>query len=397
MSEQTTDTFLNPITDNFGDNFFDGGASSKNVLTQEDVDNKTAKKDEPEVKKEAKVAGLGNFIDDKPYSAEQLLGDRLEIDDKPIDHVKKQEPEQVKEVKLEIDFNSLIEEGILAPFEDDAPIKSKEDLHKLVEANKEHWVSKSKLDAIKELQDSLPEEVKFLVDYAKKGGQDLKSVMKLLSQTQEFREYDVEKKEDQKALVRAYYETQGWSDDEIEEEVVNLSEGDRLKTQAQKLKPKLDRINQDEIASKKQEQDFLEQQEIKAREFFTDNVMNTLKQEKIGDIKLTREEKNDIYHALVKESYTSISGKTNRLGAILDKIQYSNKPDYEHLMEITMLASDRDGFKKKIRDQITADVTADQVKKIKIEQQKQKIGSEQTPEKETKRLPKLGTGFINPF
>lgn len=398
MPEQVQDTFLNSITDDVANSFFEGGASSKNVVTPGEEPIKEVEEGKDKDKVEDKINDLNQFLGSTKFSAKDLLGDRLVTEDKVVDKVKSEPIEEKVEDKNDLDFNFLLDDKVLAPFEDDTQIKSKDDVKNLIKANIAHSVETAKQESLKELVDSLPEEMKFLLEYTRNGGGDLKSVFKLLSQAQEFREYDIAKPTDQKDLIRAYYETQGWNAEEIEDEIINLVEDKRLEAQAQKIKPKLDRITQDQIEDKKEQQKYIDEQQKKARQVYSESVVNTLKTGKIGDLKLNKEEQNDLYNALIREQYQSYSGVTNRLGAILDKIQYSNKPDYEHLMEITMLATDRDAFKRKIREQINTEVAADTIKKIKTEQQKSAIGSTHQTPKETKRLPKLGTSFINnPF
>lgn len=397
MPENVNDTVLNSITDNLVDSFFDGAGSSANVITPEpktetSIDEKVEGK-----KEEEKSNNLDNFGSGDTFKAEDLLGDMLETPTEPvIDLPNKKVEHQPNPKTPELDFNFVVEDGILAGFEDDTPIKTKEDLSKLITANKEYWMTEARTKAIEEERSTLPEEVKFVLEYAKKGGDDFKTIFKLLSQTEEVRSYDISKEIDQKSVIRDYYDALGWTDEEIEEEIITLHENKRLEATAKKFQPKVASLRAQELEQKKQEQDLIDEQRGKARRFFEDNVINTLKGGKIGDLKLSKDEQLDMYNALVKEQYQSFNGPTNRLGALLDRIQYV-KPDYEHLMEVAMLLSNRDGFKKKIREQITTDVTAEQVKKIKTEQQQKKIGSAHSVEKDTKKLPKLGPNFINPF
>lgn len=396
MAEKAPDTVLNSITDNVADSFFEGGASSKNVITPEE------KVVEPKEQKKEPIIKNAIFLAEPKINASDLIGDLLERPNVTVtDQVTKTtlEPEKVETPdKGDNAYGFLIEKGVLAGFEDDSPIKTQEDLENLIKGNKEQWVSQAKEEAIKEELGRLPEEIKFLVEFAKSGGnnEDLKSIFQLLSQSQEFKSFDTNKVEDQKSLIRAYYSTQSWTDDEIEEELINLVETKRLQSQSEKIKPKLETINNTQLERKKEQRKLVEQQQEEARQFFTQNVVDTLKKGKLGDLALTKDEQADIYNALVRERYESYSGVTNRLGALLDKIQYV-EPNYELLSEVTFLLSNPTEYKKKIRAQENTSVSAETVKKIKIEQSKAKINSEHNPEKENKKMPKLGTSFINPF
>lgn len=390
MSEQTS---LNSIADNLAERFFDGSGSSENVITP------------PTDKEESQTPGtteenLDTFNNRgenfEGISAKDLIGDRLLEETETT-----QEPETSIDGSLEspksaetpANFNALIEDQILFPFDDDSEIKTIDDLKEIIKANKEEWVKEAKEAAINEDREALPEEVKFVLEYAKTGGNDLKSVFKLLSQSREVKEYDIDSTNDQKEIVRAYHMEQGWSEEETEEELVNLVNSNRLEAYAKKIKPKLDRSIQDRIEQEREIQKRAVERQENARKFFVDNVVTTLKKGKLGDIQLTKEDQTDIYNALVVEQYQGINGRTNRLGALLDKIQFI-EPDYEHLAEVVMHLSDREGFKKKLLDQINTQVTAENVRKIKIDQQKAKIGSKEPIEQKTKKLPKLGIDFL---
>lgn len=387
MSESSQQTFLTSVADNIADNFFGDSAGSHAI---------TAK--EPE-KKDGKLKNEGIQNLSKSLSAADLIDDILEKPDEDpiiIEDEVKQPVNQPTLAKKESPYSFLIEKNVLGGFEDDSPINTPEDLEKLIIGNKQAWVEEAKAEAIKEHEETIPEEIKIVVDYARNGGKDFKTLFSLLSSNQEIRSYDAEKPEDQRSIVRKYYGAQGWTEDEVEDEVVRLVEAEQLTAQAKKLKPMLDRINNQMIADQTEQQAQIDEQKKRAEVFFNNKVIEALKPGKLGDVKISKEEQQDLYNALVKESYQSFSGKTNRLGALLDKIQYI-EPNYELLMEVTMLLSDPDGFKKKIRENINTEVAAQTVKKIKIDQTKQKIGSSYNAEKDTKNLPKLRSGFINPF
>lgn len=387
------ETILASIADNAAQSFFEGSASSQNVITPEKTEVKAEEKAETKV--ETKLEGIGSPFNN--VSANDLIGDLLEktedLVQKETETVQTHEEKPVT-VKSDVSYDFLVEKGVLSGFEDDSSVKTAEDLENLIKGNKDQWVNEAKKEGEASITAGLPEEIKFLVDYAKKGGNDFQSIFKLFSQSEEVRTYDLEKPEGQRSVIRSYYATQGWTEDEIEEEIVNLADNpDRLKSQAGKLKPKLDQHNKEALDEKQKEQDYIDSQRKQARQIFQDSVVGTLKKGQLGDLKLTKEEQDDIYSALVKEQYQSLGGATNRLGALLDKIQYI-EPNYELLAEVTWLLSDPTGFKKKIRDQVTTDVTVEQVKKIKTEQQKQKIGSAHNPEAETKKIPKLKQSFF---
>lgn len=388
------ETVLSSVTDSLVDSFFKETANSQqNVLTPEE---------KPiEEKKEEKIKNNPITNPVTSFNVDDLVGDLLEkpTDTDRIIRDKKEEvskdPVKVDQPKLDFDFNSLVSDGVLAGFEDDSKINSIADLKNLINGNKEQWTTEAKEQAVSEYEADIPEPLKFVIDYAKKGGSDFKTLFSLLGQNEEIREYNLEKVEDQRAIVRNYYSSQGWTEDEIDEELIGLVESERLKNASQRLKPKLDQVVQTQLQDQAKQQEYIAQQQQKAKRFYVDNVTETLKAGALGEMKLSKQDQKDIYDALVVESYDSYGGKTNRLGALLDKIQYA-EPNYELLAKVTMYLSDPDGFEKRMKDGVNTEVTAKTVKKIKVDQSKQKIGSE-SPELKTEKLPKFKQGFVNPF
>ncbi len=85
---------------------------------------------------------------------------------------------------------------------------------------------------------------------------------------------------------------------------------------------------------------------------------------------------------------------TNSLGALLNKIQFQ-EPNFELLAEVQMLLTNREEYHKKIKDAVTAEVTSNQVRKIKSEQGLKASGSEIQQAKKS-GLRRLGS-ISNPF
>ena len=77
------------------------------------------------------------------------------------------------------------------------------------------------------------------------------------------------------------------------------------------------------VAQKLQEQEMKQKQQENASKQYMHNVYNTLKDGKIGDIKVDKRTQSLLYNGLVQPAYPSVSGKnTNLLGHLLEKYQF---------------------------------------------------------------------------
>jgi hypothetical protein len=407
MSQDMQETFLSTLADDLAASLFDGAGSSSNVITPTDTDPSKEEAGTPDPAKVAvKHKSFSNPVDD--VSTDELIGDLLKDDDKvestpAVEATAQQLPPKAtkkdkKNTELGFDIGDLYKEGLISPYEDEAPITNVDEFKALLKANREELVEETKEEALKLYKDSLPEQAKILLEYAEKGGEEFSRLIKYLNQDQTVKEINLESPEDQKEIIRQYYASQEWTPEEIRDEIEDLLDSgeEKLKERASRLKPKLDAMNQKQIEAQLKEADMLEQRRQEAREFYVSNVVDTLKKGKLGSLPITKDEQADIYKALIEERYNSLSGTTNRLGALLDEIQYI-KPNYELLGKVMLMLSDPEGYDKKILDRVKQEVTADTVKKLKSQQGLKKTGAGLETRGSGNKLPRLNSNFKNPF
>ncbi len=395
MAEKIQDTTLSSLADDLASNFFADAGGSNNILLP-DADNSDPK--EPN----KKVNVVTNPVID--FDTTELLGDFLkDDDDEPVIETAPDGTDDKKPVgrprKDDVDFDSFISEKVLSPFDDDAPIKSFTDLKELIKANRAADKETAKTEALESYKENLPEAVKMILDYTENGGGDVTEFFKALGQARQVSDLDPERDFDRKEIIRQYYQTQGWTPEEVDEEIESLLDigEDKLKNVALKLKPKLDRLQQEVIEAQIEQGKVFKQQQEQAQAFYVKNVVDVLKTGALGEIKITKQEQKDIYSALVEERYpTASGGQTNRLGAILDKIQFV-EPNYALLAEVTMFLSDPEAFKTKIREQIKQEVTADTIRKVKSEQGLKNSGSAPELKDSKGKVKRLDSTFRNPF
>lgn len=242
-------------------------------------------------------------------------------------------------------------------------------LHQMLDAN---WESKER-DLLErtpvEFFEALPEELQYAARYAMEGGQDMKGLFAALARVEQVRELDPEDEDGQVIIARNYLQATNFgSSDEIEEEIANWKEGNRLEKKAKDFKPKLDQMQRQQVEYQLAQQAEFSRQQREAAQMYVANVGQALQKGDLNGLKLDRKTQAMLYEGLTNVAYPSASGKpTNLLGHMLDRIQYV-EPNFELLAEATYLLSDPEGYRNSIRQQGKNVATTEIAKKLKADQ-----------------------------
>ena len=315
-----------------------------------------------------------------------------------VDDLLEQEEESPKGGRPKVDksgmvetFSKLIEEGLLIGFEDDKPMDeySLKDWKELLQANFEEKERAIREQTPKEFFEALPEELQYAAQYVANGGTDLRGLFGALAQVEEVRGLDPTDEMDQEQIVRSYLRATGFgNDEEIDEEIVTWKDLGKLEQQANKFKPKLDKMQESIVAQKIAEQEQMKAQQEQAAAAYMDNVYEALKPSELSGIKLDKKTQSMLYAGLVQPNYPSISGRnTNLLGHLLEKHQFV-EPNYPLVAEALWLLADPDGYKSKIMEQGKNKVVENTVRQLKTEQSR-KISSTVPEEKEEPKQRKI--------
>lgn len=315
-----------------------------------------------------------------------------------VDDLLEQEEELPKGGRPKVDksgmvetFSKLIEEGVLIGFEDDKPMDeySLKDWKELLQANFEEKERAIKEQTPKEFFEALPEELQYAAQYVANGGTDLKGLFGALAQVEEVRGLDPTDEMDQEQIVRSYLRATGFgNDEEIDEEITTWKDLGKLEQQANKFKPKLDKMQESIVAQKIAEQEQMRAQQEQAAAAYMDNVYEALKPGEIAGVKLDKKTQSMLYAGLVQPNYPSISGRnTNLLGHLLEKHQFV-EPNYPLVAEALWLLADPDGYKSKIMEQGKNKVVENTVRQLKTEQSR-KISSTVAEEREEPKQRKI--------
>ena len=268
-------------------------------------------------------------------------------------------------------FKKMIDDEQIIPFDDDKDLEdySAKDWKELIQANMDERANKVRRETPKQFFDSLPQELQVAAKYVADGGQDLKGLFGALSQVEETRSLDISTEDGQSHIVREYLGATGYgTPEDIEEEIEIWKDLGKLEKQASKFKPKLDKMSEAIVAKRLQEQEVKKAQQHKASETYMANVYNTLKDGKLGEIKVNKKTQSLLYNGLVSPAYPSISGQnTNLLGHLLEKYQFV-EPNYTLVSEALWLLADPQGYKSQIMAKGTNTAVEQTVRKLKTAQ-----------------------------
>ena len=302
-------------------------------------------------------------------------------------------------------FSKLIKEDKLIGFDDEKSLDeyTAKDWEELLQANFEEQANSIRRETPQQFFQSLPQELQIAARYVADGGQDLKGLFSALSTVEETRDLNVKNSKDQEKIIKEYLTATGYgSVEEIDEEIEIWKDLGKLETQANKFKPKLDKMQESVVARKLEEQQMRLEQQQKASQDYMQNVYETLKDGNLGDIRVDKKTQALLYNGLVQPNYPSISGKnTNLLGHLLERYQFV-EPNYQLVTEALWLLSDPNGYKSKIMEKGAQKSVEKTVRKLKTEQSNRAGGvigggAQESSRPTKKKLPRGNNNIFKRF
>jgi len=355
--------------------------------TTETTDTKEVK--EPETSETPAVAEGG----DTPNTEKTVTRDEIdEILNEGLEVAEGEEEKSTVKGRKRIEgmadvFKKMITDEQIIPFDDDKDLDeySAKDWKELIQANMDERANKVRRETPKQFFDSLPRELQTAAKYVADGGQDLKGLFSALASVEQTRELDLDSEQGQAHIITEYLSATGYgSAEDIQEEIEIWKDLGKLKKQASKFKPKLDKMSEAVVARKLKEQEMKQAQQRKASEDYMQNVYNTLKGGKIGEMKVNKKTQSLLYNGLVNPSYPSISGQnTNLLGHLLEKYQFV-EPNYNLVSEALWLLADPKGYKEQIMTKGENKAVEKTVRKLKSAQSSRNASSTGVETRETK-------------
>lgn len=291
-------------------------------------------------------------------------------------------------------LRKMIDNGLLIPFDDDKPLDqyTSKDIEELLQANFQERDKKTYEQINQSYFQSLPHELQLAIRYVQDGGQDVKDLFRTLSETQQTRELDPTKEEDQETIYRQYLVSIGFGNsEEIEEEISTWKDLGQLDKKAKQAKPKLDKLYEQRVAEQLQQQESLREQKEAATKAYIENVYHALEPGQLGNLKLDKKTQQFLYNSLIQPQYTSLSGKpTNLLGHLLERYQYS-EPNYPLIAEALWLLSDPEGYRTKLLQAGANQESLKTVRTLKTEEGRKQVSGQHKAEPDitASKTPKL--------
>jgi len=277
--------------------------------------------------------------------------------------------------------SKMIEEGSLLPFDDDKDLQdySAKDFRELFEVNFQQREERIRQDTPREFFQSLPEELQVAAKYVADGGQDLKSLFRTLAQVEDTMDLSPDNEAHQAEIARQYlHATQFGTAEEIEAEIQDWSDLERLEKKAKQFKPKLDKMQEQIVTRQLAEQEQKKSQQAQQAKAYQDNVYNTLAQGQLDDLRLDKKTQSLLFSGLVQPNYPSISGKpTNLLGHLLEKYQFV-EPRHDLIAEALWLLADPKGYKTKVRSAGANEAVKQTARALKTAEQSKRLTSSAT-------------------
>ena len=335
------------------------------------------------------------FLDNKSPEKEEAKTEIVDETIAELDNLITQEEDAGNKGRPKVDKSGLyelaqkmIDEGSLIPFDDDKSLEeyTTKDFRELFEANFQERENQIRENTPREFFQALPEELQIAAKYVADGGTDLKGLFRTIAHVEEMRSLDPDVEEDQVEIARQYlHATNFGTAEEIEQEIQDWQDLDRLAQKANQFKPKLDTMQEKIVARELAEQEAKKEQQAKAAHQYTENVYNTLSVGDLGGIKLDRKTQSLLYSGLVQPNYPSISGKpTNLLGHLLEKYQFV-EPRHDLIAEALWLLADPNGYKNKVREIGSREAVQRTVKQLKTEEGRKLVNSSNDYKEEDRR------------
>ena len=334
-----------------------------------------------------------SFFDNPTASPEERKQEqekKIEVQEtiNELDNLIAQEEEAGNKGRPKVDKSGLaelatkmIEEGTLIPFDDDKPLEeyTTKDFRELFEANFQERENQIRRDTPREFFEALPEELQVAAKYVADGGQDLKGLFRTLAYVEEMRQLDPADEYDQAEIARQYlHATNFGTPEEIEQEIQDWRDLNRLEQKANQFKPKLDAMQEEIVARQLAEQEHRRNMQAEQAKAYQENVYTTLAAGTIGGLKLDKKVQGLLFSGLVQPNYPSISGKpTNLLGHLLEKYQFV-EPRHDLIAEALWLLADPNGYKNRVREQGSRQAVEKTVRQLKTEESRKIASSTNT-------------------
>lgn len=160
-------------------------------------------------------------------------------------------------------------------------------------------------------QNSVPhysdDRVQQLDEYIKNGG-NFEDFYRLQQETISFDNIDLEDENNQKTIVRQYLKYNGYTDEQINNKISRYEDADVLMEESEDALDRLKQIKQREIdESKKQQEEYIKQQEEASKMFLNDVTTNINNLTNIRGISIPKEDRKALFDYIFKVDQNGVS------------------------------------------------------------------------------------------
>lgn len=227
---------------------------------------------------------------------------------------------------------------------------SDKDRNKLIDSNLEQRRNKDFESIRTEVLQSLPGSLQYAAEAVARGATeaDLQDIYTALLRVEQTRALDVADENDQEVIAFSYLQATGFGNGNrqiIQDQVNEWKTDGKLELKAGQFKPMLDQMQEQQVQYQMQQVEEQRREQEELQRYYTQNVIDALNTGDLDGIKLDRKKQAEFYDRLTKVYPSPISGKpVNSLGAALEKIQFSDQPNYKLLVHLDWLANDPQGY-----------------------------------------------------
>jgi hypothetical protein len=317
---------------------------------------------------EIEVSDLTNVLslDFTSVDKEAVLPKEEETTEEPTDSlelsIESKKEEAVEEPQGIVDIiNSLADSGLITEGydgfnENEEP--TPETLQKLIE----HNVTLRINEEIQSFIGSLDERTQKIMEYnINSKGEGLEEYLRTLLEEHDIKALNPENEYDQEKILRTWYRSkEGYNQSEVDEKINELKEAGLLEKDAKRIKPKLDEEASKIAQSKEEEQKKIRDLERQVKSNYTNKVIDTLKDGKVNNIPLNKEELQQIFSILTnEETEVTVHGGKKIMMAPLDALiffnKYDNRGSLENLALATLLLINPNKFKEVYQKEVKSE------------------------------------------
>lgn len=267
-------------------------------------------------------------------------------------------------------MNKLVANKTIELFEDEQDLSkyTNDDIVELIEANIKKKVIETAKTAPLDMFKRLDPKVQDLIAFQLNGGQDVTSLLKVVSQSQEVTELSLDNEKDQERIVREWLRASNvMNEEEIEDEISSIIDRGDLEKKAGIFKPKLDDKQAAIMKKKLDDQEKAKERADAAKAKWSETIFNSLNKPDLNGIPLNNKIQTMLFHGLTDNTnYQDRNGNpTNALGHLIEEYQSGKNANPAILAEALWLMANPAEYRQHVLSLGKKESTVETVRSLK--------------------------------